>query len=239
MHVTGLWRYPVKSMGGEACESLELEERGAVGDRLYAVRDAEGRFGSGKWTRRFRRIDGLPDFTATYDKDLPSIRFPDGTVRRADDPGLDTALSDALDLPVGLAREESVSHFDAGPVHIVTLSDLDWLRGLLPEAGIDERRCRPNLVVDDRDGGMRHEDWIGKGVAVGAARLRIVEPTRRCVMVNDPREGLPKAPEILRAIAQDRNLQLGLYAEVVVPGRVDRGNLLAVCDDWRGFAKAL
>lgn len=239
MHVTGLWRYPVKSMGGERCESLELDERGVAGDRLYAVRDGDGRFGSGKSTRRFRRIDGLPDFTAAYDGDTPAIRFPDGTVRRGGDAGLDSALSDALGLPVGLAREASISHFDAGPVHIVTVSDLDWLREMLPDSGIDERRFRPNLVVDDRDGGMRHGDWTGKAVAVGSVRLRVVEPTRRCVMVNDAREGLPKSPEILRAIAQDRRLQLGLYADVVVPGRIDRGNLLAVCDDWRGFAKVL
>ncbi|WP_405420476.1 hypothetical protein [Streptomyces erythrochromogenes] len=33
--------------------------RGLVGDRLYAVRDGDGRFGSGKNTRRFRRMDGL------------------------------------------------------------------------------------------------------------------------------------------------------------------------------------
>ncbi|MER5373021.1 MOSC N-terminal beta barrel domain-containing protein [Streptomyces sp. NPDC002553] len=53
------WRHPIKSTGGERLESVGVDEPGLLGDRLYAVRDAEGRFGSGKNTRRFRRMPGL------------------------------------------------------------------------------------------------------------------------------------------------------------------------------------
>ncbi|WP_255433139.1 MOSC domain-containing protein [Alcanivorax sp. 24] len=49
-----MWRYPVKSMLGERCKTLRMTERGVGGDRLFTVRDTEGRFGSGKNTRRFR-----------------------------------------------------------------------------------------------------------------------------------------------------------------------------------------
>ena len=52
--VSRLWRYPVKSMLGEECRELAVEARGVAGDRLYALRDAEGKLGSGKNTRRFR-----------------------------------------------------------------------------------------------------------------------------------------------------------------------------------------
>lgn len=41
-------RYPLKSTGGERLERVDIEARGLAGDRLYAVRDAEGRFGSGR-----------------------------------------------------------------------------------------------------------------------------------------------------------------------------------------------
>ena len=51
-----LWRYPVKSMGGEDCERLALESRGIEGDRSHAVRDPQGKLGSGKATRRFRHV---------------------------------------------------------------------------------------------------------------------------------------------------------------------------------------
>ena len=38
-HIKELWRYPVKSLGGESCQQLKLAERGAVGDRYWAVHD--------------------------------------------------------------------------------------------------------------------------------------------------------------------------------------------------------
>jgi len=33
--VTGLWRYPVKSMAGEAVEAVELDADGVAGDRRW------------------------------------------------------------------------------------------------------------------------------------------------------------------------------------------------------------
>ncbi len=38
-HVAALWRYPLKSMLGERLERLEVEARGVVGDRGYALWD--------------------------------------------------------------------------------------------------------------------------------------------------------------------------------------------------------
>jgi uncharacterized protein YcbX len=37
VRVSGLWRYPVKSLGGEALESAELTLDGVAGDRLELV----------------------------------------------------------------------------------------------------------------------------------------------------------------------------------------------------------
>ena len=99
--ISKLWRYPVKSMLGEACERLELDARGARGDRLFAVLDAEGRLGSGKSSGRLRYIEGLFTFRAAQDH----IAFPDGARMTITDPGIHDALSRALGLPVRLARE--------------------------------------------------------------------------------------------------------------------------------------
>lgn len=38
-HIKELWRYPVKSLGGEPHEQLQLTSKGAVGDRHWAVYD--------------------------------------------------------------------------------------------------------------------------------------------------------------------------------------------------------
>lgn len=40
--VISLRRYPVKSMGGESIETAEVDTRGLVGDRSYAVEDDDG-----------------------------------------------------------------------------------------------------------------------------------------------------------------------------------------------------
>src|SRR5215472_2235043 len=127
--VCDLWRYPVKSMRGERGEQLELDRRGVIGDRLYAVRDVAGKFGSGKTTRRFRRIDGLLQFRAVYDGAVPLLTFPDGTAMRGDDPAIHVALSAQLAMPVTLSREAEISHFDAGPLHLLTTASLRTLGG--------------------------------------------------------------------------------------------------------------
>ncbi len=82
--VATLWRYPVKSMLGEPREYLDIDTRGVVGDRRYAIRNAEGKLGSGKSTRRFRRIDGLLRFRAAYNGDAAEITFPDSWVTAGD-----------------------------------------------------------------------------------------------------------------------------------------------------------
>ena len=172
--IAKLWRYPVKSMLGEACETLELEARGVAGDRLYAVRDAEGKLGSGKNSRRHRRIEGLLGFRAASEGAAPRITFPDGRSLLANDPGIHAALSAALGLPVTLSVEADLSHHDSGPLHLVTTGSLAGLKRTLPRAGIDERRFRPNLVIE----GEGENSWVGRTLQVGdEVRLKVVDWT--------------------------------------------------------------
>ena len=42
MKVAELWRYPVKSMGGEMLDRATLDELGIAGDRVVHVEDAHG-----------------------------------------------------------------------------------------------------------------------------------------------------------------------------------------------------
>src|SRR5690242_1405316 len=107
MHVgsiESLWRYPVKSVRGEQVSTLTVEERGVVGDRLYAVRNLEGKLGSGKSSRRFRKMEGLLELQAVYDGATPRISFPDGRVLSGDDPAIHADLSTYVGQPVTLAR---------------------------------------------------------------------------------------------------------------------------------------
>ena len=230
--VTQLWRYPVKSMLGEECASLEVQTRGVTGDRLFAIRDTNGKFGSGKSTRRFRQINGLFGFQAVYAGAVPVIRFPDGRTMRGDHPDMHTALSHTLGQPVTLTREASISHLDAGPVHLLTTAALAWLQAILPDVDADARRFRPNLVIDVPGATQVERGWLGKVLSVGdAVRLRVSAATERCGMVAFAQGELPYDARLLRCITQEAARHFGVYADVLVPGRITRGDSVTVVDE--------
>jgi len=223
--VAGLWRYPVKSMLGERRESLLLERRGVVGDRLYAVRDEAGKFGSGKTTRRFRLMDGLFRFRARYDGEIPVITFPDGVTLTGDDRAIHARLSDVLGMNVELSREGEISHFDDGPIHLVTTASLQALGALLAQDEIDARRFRPNIVIETDGEGFQEDSWEGREILLGdSVRLRVTKQTERCVMVNFAWGELREEPRALRALAQAHDACMGVYVDVLTPGTLRQGD---------------
>jgi len=55
--IAELWRYPVKSMGGGAVETVALTGQGVVGDRGYAIVDrSDGRVASAKQPRKWAAL---------------------------------------------------------------------------------------------------------------------------------------------------------------------------------------
>ncbi len=227
--MVGLARYPVKSMGGESCTEVDCGDRGLEGDRLWAVRDPEGKLGSGKSTTRFRRIDGLLGYTARYDETgVPVVTTPGGETLRAGDAGTGPRLSHLLGASVTLAREEDVPHMDAGAVSLTTTGSLRALGELLGDDGpVDVRRFRKNVLIELAEP-WAEESWMGKQITIGAARLRISKRIERCVMVDLPQRDLPADGRVLKTLGDLRELCFGVYADVVLPGRVAIGDVLEV-----------
>ncbi|QNN54605.1 MOSC domain-containing protein [Nocardioides mesophilus] len=223
--ISSIWRYPVKSLVGEEILSVHVDERGLQGDRLWAVRDPDGRLGSGKSTRRFSKMDGLLQLAARADGDVPALSFPDGRVLRGDDPAVHAALSAHLGRPVALAREQDLSHFDEGPVHLVTTASL---RALEQGQGavVEPRRLRPNLVLEtDAGPAFLEDDWVGRQVEIGERLvLAIRAPMPRCVMITLPQAELAAEPHLLKTLGELNDAQIGVVADVVVPGPVAVGD---------------
>lgn len=220
--VVQLHRYPVKSLGGERPEQVALERRGVVGDRLWALYDVDGRFGSGKTSRRFRRMPGLLELRAAYDGDVPVVTFPDGRSLRGTDPEVHEALSAHVGRPVTLTREGTVAHADEGPLHLVTTASL---RAASSGAPVDARRTRANLVLDTPgDVGFAEDRWVGRRLRVGTAELALAAPMPRCVMVGMAQDGLPDDRAVLRDLLRRHDGYLGLVADVLVPGVVRTGD---------------
>jgi uncharacterized protein len=222
--VAALARYPVKSLSGEELAEVYVDERGCAGDRLWSVRDPDGRLGSGKTTRRFRRMDGLLDLVAGYDGEVPVIAFPDGRRLHGDEAGIDEALSRHVGRPVSLAREGDVSHFDEGPLHLVTTTSLATL-GRARGEEVDWRHTRSNILVETAGEGFPEHAWVGRRLRLGSQvvlRVRGVMP--RCVMVDAAQHGVPGDPGLLRAINDVTAGALGVWADVEQVGRLRAGD---------------
>ena len=224
--VVEVWRYPVKSLLGEQLEEVRVEERGVVGDRLYAVTDRNGKIGSGKTTRRFRRLDGLFDLRARGGGERPIVTLPDGRELLAGDSELDAFLSERYGDDLRVLREDGVPHHDAAPLHLLTTSSLRWLGKSLPASRIDARRFRPNVLLEAVGVALVEDAWVGRRFALGSTVIRVVERTERCVMTTSAQSELPKDPEVLRAVTELNDVCLGIYASVEREGLVRVGDAL-------------
>ena len=230
LSVLEIRRYPVKSMGGEPLQVAELDARGLVGDRRYAVVDGDGRFASGKDTRRFRRRDAVFTYAAAT--------RPDGAVevRReelswlAGDAALAADLSARFGDPVRVlaeaGAEQAGAHFDGGAVSLVGSATLDWCAR---ELGVDPdpRRLRANLVIATAEP-FEEEAWVGRKVEVGPVdrpvRLAVVERVERCRTIDLAQDGVATTTGWLKALGRSRELCLAVYADVVRPGAVAVGD---------------
>ncbi|MFE6840646.1 MOSC domain-containing protein, partial [Streptomyces sp. NPDC057705] len=223
-----LWRYPIKSTGGELLRGVRVDERGLVGDRLYAVRDAEGRFGSGKNTRRFRRMDGLLHLGSRYapgdrEPGRPELLDPHGRVVADPTAYLRTYLGRD---DVELAREGEVSHFDQLPLSVLTTATLDWIRDEVPGVPVDERRFRPNILLRTPPGTppFVEDEWIGRKARLGdTLHIEFLRSSERCVMTNQAQHDLPHSPLILKAIARAHDNRPDVLVQVLTPGTVRVG----------------
>ena len=218
--VKSLFRYPVKSLRGTACDQLEFDTRGAYLDRLYSVMTADGKLGSHKSTPWFRALPGLFDLQAEVVGEQVQVLLPDGRCLLSDDPVLASAISEIVGQPVSLAKETDQSHFDDGATHLLTTSSLQWLKDRLPDSKVDPRRFRPNIVIDSMDPGLTEQNWIGRAIRVGQCELEVIYETERCIMTTLAQGDLPADPAIARTINQHAGSSFGVYATVRQPGSV-------------------
>ncbi|MCM0677654.1 MOSC domain-containing protein [Micromonospora phytophila] len=220
MKLIEIRRYPIKSLGGEQLETVEVEQRGLVGDRLWAVRDADGKLGSGKSTRRFRRMPGLLSLRGHSGDPVPVVELPDGRRFTADEPVAHEAVSEVLARPVTIEREASIMHHDEGPVSLISTAALRRLHDLLGEP-VAPVRFRANLLVDTPGSDFVEDGWLGRDVRIGSeVVLRPRQRLTRCVMIDLAQEGAPEHGELLRTVGEHHDMTFGVWATVERPGRV-------------------
>lgn len=149
MSVTGLFRYPVKSMMGERLSQLPLSERGVPGDRAWAVRDEE-RGG----IRGAKRFAGLMNCRAEYDvspavdgSSPARITLPSGESIWTGDDDVSQKLSNALDSPVTLwplMPADALDHYRRGAPLVDDMeTELRRVFGRLPDEPLPDLTAFP------------------------------------------------------------------------------------------------
>ncbi|WP_342236450.1 MOSC domain-containing protein [Inquilinus sp. OTU3971] len=120
--------------------------------------------------------------------------------------------------------------FTDKPEKLVSLINLASVKDIerVTRAPVDPRRFRGNLILDGLPAWTEF-DWIGRELAIGPARLKVVSRITRCAATNvNPATGdrdlnIPKA-----LITGFGHADCGIYAEVLAGGRIAEGDTLTV-----------
>jgi uncharacterized protein len=230
--VEAIFRYPVKSMGGERLEVANVGWHGLDGDRRLAFRRVEDPSGF-PWLSATRLPDLLlfspvrEDGTAGG---LPThVRTPDGKELPVFGEELAAEVGRQHGTPVQMMQ---LRHgiFDDASISVIALDTVEEIARL---AGRDPdvRRFRPNIVVRlQRSGPFQEEEWLGGVLSFGegddAPAVTVTQGDERCSMINlDPDSARP-APEMLKAVVRANKNNAGVYAVVTRTGRLRVGQTI-------------
>lgn len=109
---------------------------------------------------------------------------------------------------------------DYADVHLLTTATLQQLSNFAPDVQFDERRFRPNFVIETSPdiSGFAENDWVGKTVFIGdSVHFKITDPTPRCSIPTLSNGTFPKNPKILKTIVDHNMLEVPLLEDKVLP----------------------
>jgi uncharacterized protein YcbX len=200
--VEQIWRYPIKSIGGERIDQSFADHQGILGDRVWAVQDDAGKLGSGKNSTRFTRLVGLLSLTSRYEAvDAPPILVaPDGGLHPVSTGAADDYLQAMCGRAVHVRRDTGILHFDEVPFSLVGTATLAWLAAQV-DVPVDARRLRPNVVVRT-EAPFAEEAWLGRTIRIGSVEAVFDRVFTRCVMVGMAQPRLAESGEVLKTIGQ-------------------------------------
>ncbi|MBZ5598808.1 MAG: MOSC domain-containing protein [Acidobacteriia bacterium] len=231
--VEAIFRYPVKSMGGEPLELAQLGWYGLEGDRRLAFRRMDDRSGM-PWLTASKLPDLLRFAPLRRDHgaqgDLPThIRTPDGEELPVFGQDLAKDVGRRYGAPVEMMQ---LRHgiFDEASISVIALDTVHEI-GRLAGRSLEVRRFRPNVVVRSlRSVPFQEDEWVGGVLQFGegddAPAIAVTMRDLRCSMVNlDPDTAAP-APEVMKAVVGANQNYAGIYGTVTRRGRVAVGQTI-------------
>jgi uncharacterized protein YcbX len=206
MWLAEIWRYPIKSMGGERLPRAALTEHGLPGDRVVQVRDDRGHVVTSRSRPRLLLHRGTlgPDGQPLVDG------------RPWWDPGVAREVVAAAGEGTQLVPDEELDRFDVLPLLVAT-------DGAIAALGHDGRRLRPNLVIGAVSG-LAERAWEGRRLRVGGALIEAVSLRRRCIMTTFDPDTAAQDVEVLKKIHREFAGRLALDCQVVEAGPISEGD---------------
>jgi hypothetical protein len=256
--VQSVWRYPVKSMRGEALPEIFAGFAGVYGDRIFAFKNSTARAAFPYWTARERHemllyrprfrhpekaakplylaeaeeISPLLNPVVSNPADLAlDVETPSGELLAIDDPALLRQLGAGDDgHSLSLLRSDRAMT-DCRPVSFFSLQTAQQLGAEIGSV-LDKRRFRANVYLDlGTAGGFSENAFVGRKICLGSkVVVVVVARDPRCRMITlDPDSAAPN-PEVLRNVARTHDRMAGVYGAVVAEGMIRVGDAVEVLD---------
>jgi hypothetical protein len=210
MYVKELWRYPVKSLGGEQVEECSVGELGLTGDRLVLVQGPAGRL-----------------ITSRTHPQLLALK---GSLRNDGQPqinGIQWTAPEALKLIRAAAGPtatllycENPERFDVLPLSVAT-------DGAIQHMKFDGRRLRPNIIIGGVEG-LAERTWPGRNFKIGSLLIRAERLRPRCVMTTWDPDTQKQDISVLKRIVRELEGEMSLDCSVLNPGVIHVGDDVAL-----------
>jgi uncharacterized protein YcbX len=229
MRIEELWRYPVKSLGGERLTEADLQDNGIAGDRIYQVRRTDGKIIDARAHPKMLALHA----TLTADGKL----LVDG--KPWDSNEVSQIVEDAAAIGPGshLERRTDSERFDVLPLLVAT-------DGAVAALGYDHRRLRPNILIGGVDG-LAERAWPGRALRIGNTLIGILRLRPRCVMTTWDPDTQKQSPEVFQKIRESFEGTLALDCWVIRGGKIHVGDVVELADrngllpresDWGRYA---
>ncbi len=255
MKIISIHIYPIKSLGGISLQTAKVLGRGLEFDRRWMLVDEHGIFVSqrtlpvlGQFLVRLK--NGLtvtsPQGDSIFISHTPTGQnvavsiWGDRVTGVEVDPHVSAWFTKQVGIKVKLVympdesnrlidvryafKHETVSFADGYPILITNKASLDELNTRL-SSPIEMKRFRPNLVVDCT---VAFEEDKWKNIALGTAKIEVVKPCARCVVVNINPVTATKETEVLQVLSTYR--KVGNKVLFGVNGLVHQNGLIHVGD---------
>jgi uncharacterized protein len=214
MHVSEIWRYPIKSLKGEQLSETQVTRDGIPGDReIVVVRALNGRI----LTSRVK--PGMLGLQGAIGRDgIPTV-----SGLRWDSPEALELVAKAAGENVSLERLPAPQAFDVLPLLVATDGAAQYLN-------IDHRRLRPNILLADVPD-LEERKWPGRILAIGDVRIRMEQLRGRCVMTTYDPDTLKQDPSVLMRIVRELGGSAALDSSVITGGTIRVGEAAEIADD--------